>query len=259
MDTRKSTKDGQALLMVDLAQAIAADRIEVVYQPQFACRDGRIVGAEALARWRHERLGAVDARSLLDLAGQAGLCTALSQRVWQRALVAAREWPDTLHLSLNVTAGELGRPGFAADFLVTLEASGLSPGRLVLEITENAPLADVEGAADRLRRLTQRGVRLALDDFGAGYCDFRYLKLLPLAALKLDRSMVSGVTEDARDLAVLRGLVTMADALGLEVVAEGIETLPQREAVAREGCTSWQGFLGAAPMGGVQFSKLVQI
>ena len=137
-----------------------------------------------------------------------------------------------------------------------LETSEIEPARVMLEITENAPIVDVAGVAERLRRLTKRGVRVALDDFGAGYCDFRYLKALPLAALKLDRSMVAGVAEDARDLAVLRALLAMADALGLEVVAEGVESEAQLGVVVREGCASWQGFLGAAPMGAEEFARL---
>ncbi len=258
MDRGKLKAGGQAALITDLVRAIEQDRIEVVYQPQFACADGRIVGAEALARWRHERLGPIDARSLVDLAGQAGLRSALSQRVWQRALEAAGEWPERVHLSLNVAAGDLGRPGFVADFCGMLEESGLAADRVMLEITENAPIADIEGAADRLRRLAARGVQVSLDDFGAGYCNFRYLKLLPLAALKLDRSMVTGIAENARDLAVLRALVALADAMGLEVVAEGIENQAQLGVAAAEGCARWQGFLGAAPMGAEEFARLAR-
>src|SRR5690606_38549339 len=110
------------------------------------------------------------------------------------------------------------------------------------------------GTAGRLQALADLGVRIALDDFGAGFCNFRYLKLLPLHALKLDRSMIEGIDEDPRDLAVLRGMLAMAAALGLEVTAEGVEREEQRAVIAQEGCSSWQGFLGARPLTADRFA-----
>ena len=127
-----------------------------------------------------------------------------------------------------------------------------------MEITEQVLVADLDRTAERLRQLAGRGIRIALDDFGAGFCNFHYLKRLPLHALKLDRSMIEGIAEDPRDLAVLRGILAMARALGLEVVAEGVEYEAQRAAIAREGCSSWQGFLGARPMTAPEFAALVR-
>jgi EAL domain-containing protein (putative c-di-GMP-specific phosphodiesterase class I) len=126
---------------------------------------------------------------------------------------------------------------------------------VTLEITEQALVADLDGSARRLRALTKLGMRVALDDFGAGFCNFKYLKRLPLHYLKLDRSMVEGIDVDARDLAVLRGIISMARALGLEVIAEGIERESQRQAIAREGCVAWQGFLGARPLPAEEFAQ----
>jgi EAL domain-containing protein (putative c-di-GMP-specific phosphodiesterase class I) len=126
--------------------------------------------------------------------------------------------------------------------------SGFAPDRLTLEVIEQALLNDVRQAADTLGRLSAEGVRVALDDFGAGFCNFRYLKLLPLNYLKLDRSMIDGIATDPRDLAVLRAIVAMARALGLEVIAEGVESEAQRLRIAEEGCAFYQGFLRSQPV-----------
>jgi EAL domain-containing protein (putative c-di-GMP-specific phosphodiesterase class I) len=169
----------------------------------------------------------------------------------------AAKWPEPLRLSLNVTAMDLAEEDFAGTIAAALAGTGFAPRRLTLEITEQALVADLEHGAAQLEKLAAAGVRIALDDFGAGFCNFRYLKRLPLHALKLDRTMIEGVIDDERDLAVLRGILAMAKALGLAVTAEGIETAAQREAIVREGCTVWQGFLGAKPMPAEEFSKMI--
>ena len=134
--------------------------------------------------------------------------------------------------------------------------AGFPPEHLTLEITEQVLVADLERTGRRLRQLADLGIRIALDDFGTGFCNFHYLKRLPIHALKLDRSMIEGVADDPRDLEVLRGILAMARALHLDVVAEGVEREEQRAAIAREGCASWQGFLGAKPMPGAEFAAL---
>jgi EAL domain-containing protein (putative c-di-GMP-specific phosphodiesterase class I) len=120
-------------------------------------------------------------------------------------------------------------------------------------------VADLDRSAERLRQLADLGVRIALDDFGAGFCNFSYLKRLPLHYLKLDRSMIDGVDDNSRDLAVLRGIISMAVALELDVVAEGVERESQRATIEREGCIAWQGYLGARPMPANEFVKLTML
>jgi EAL domain-containing protein (putative c-di-GMP-specific phosphodiesterase class I) len=239
----------------ELAGAIARDEVELRFQPQFACDNGRIIGAEALVHWQHEELGAVAGDELFLIAGRSELARGLTDHVLVRALAAAQHWPDHLHLSLNVTAADLTASDFTASVTGALARSGFAPGRLTLEITEQALVSELDRSAERLAELVALGVRVALDDFGAGFCNFRYLKKLPLHFLKLDRSMVQGIAEDRRDLEVLRGIVAMANALDLAVVAEGIETEAQREAVVHERCHAWQGFLGARPMTAAQFAS----
>ncbi len=231
-----------------MLRALDRREIEVLFQPQFACSDGAIVGAEALARWQHPSLGEIGARDLFAIAERAALVAPLSRHVVARALEDASEWPKNLHLSLNITPEELGDPRFAADFAELIGRSAIAPARLVLEITEDVLLRNLQQAAEALSALRALGFKTALDDFGAGFCNFRYLKELPLDALKLDKVMVEGIPGDAKDLAVFRAIVSLGRALGLAVVAEGIESEIQRATVISEGCNYWQGFLRAQPM-----------
>jgi EAL domain-containing protein (putative c-di-GMP-specific phosphodiesterase class I) len=236
------------VLEADLLSALDRREIEVLFQPQFSCVTGAVVGAEALARWRHPTLGAIGARDLFAIAERAALVAPLSRHVVARALEDAATWPEGLTLSLNITPEELGDPRFAADFAALIGRSEIAPQRLMLEITEDLLLRNLAQAASALKALRGLGFRTALDDFGAGFCNFRYLRELPLDALKLDKAMVEGVPADATALAVLRAIVALARALGLAVYAEGIEDEIQRAAITAEGCDYWQGFLRAQPM-----------
>ncbi|WP_231889609.1 EAL domain-containing protein [Erythrobacter neustonensis] len=236
------------VLEADLLCALDRREIEVLFQPQFACASGAVVGAEALARWRHPTLGSIGARDLFAVAERAGLVAPLSRHVVARALEDAATWPEGLTLSLNITPEELGDPRFAADFAALIGQSEIAPGRLMLEITEDVLLRNLAQAVSALKALRGLGFRTALDDFGAGFCNFRYLRELPLDALKLDKAMVEGVPADGTALAVLRAIMALARALGLTVYAEGIEDEIQRAAITAEGCDYWQGFLRAQPM-----------
>ena len=236
------------MLEADLLSALDRREIEVLFQPQFSCGTGAVIGAEALARWRHPSLGEIGARDLFAIAERAALVAPLSRHVVARALEDAAIWPDNLTLSLNITPEELGDPRFAADFAALIGRSDIPPQRLMLEITEDLLLRNLAQAASALRALRGLGFRTALDDFGAGFCNFRYLRELPLDALKLDKAMAEGVPGDATALAVLRAIVALGKALGLAVYAEGIEDEIQRAAITAEGCDYWQGFLRAQPM-----------
>lgn len=237
----------------DLAEAITHDAIELMFQPQWRSDDSAMAGAEALVRWEHGEHGLLAGDALVAIAQSGGLARRLSRHISRKALDAACAWDNTLRLSLNVTAMDLFDRTFAEGLLDMIAESGFPPDRVTLEITEQALVADLDRSAERLRLLADAGLRIALDDFGAGFCNFRYLKLLPLHSLKLDRSMIEGVAEDARDLAVLRGIMAMAKALELQVIAEGVETHAQRDVAVREGCHVWQGFLGGKPVPAGEF------
>lgn len=244
-DRRLATADPLAL---QLAEGMALGAVEVLFQPQYSSASGQIIGAEALARWRRPLLGDIAGDELFRIATRAGMVRQVSDHVMDEALQTAARWPANLRLSLNVSAGDLATPGFPDIVAGALCRSEFAPERLTLEITEQALVAELDWSAERLTRLVDLGIRVALDDFGAGFCNFRYLKKLPLHDIKLDRSMIEGIADDRRDLEILRGIVALASALDLAVVAEGIETEAQLAAITREGCASWQGYLGARPM-----------
>ena len=200
----------------DFLAAIERGEIAVLFQPQVDLANDRVAGAEALARWEHPELGPIGARQLFAIAERTDQVAQLSRHIADKALAEAARWPAGLRLSINVTPADLAAPGFARELLRLVARRGFEPERLTLEITEHALLTDLEGTAQQLRMLRQAGIRIALDDFGAGFCNFHYLKLLPLDAIKLDRAMVDGIVEDAADLAVLRAIVAMAHALSLQ-------------------------------------------
>ena len=240
----------------DLLAAIDRDEIEVVFQPQYTVSTGALFGAEALSRWQHPVLGKIGAGTLFTIAERADHVTQLTRHMTQRALDAAGQWPDHLRLSLNVTPTDLAASSFSRDFAAMVEGSRIDMSRITLEITEQVLLSDLEQVGELLGELRNRGVSLALDDFGAGFCNFHYLKILPLDRIKLDRSMVQGVLDDNRDLAVFRAIMAMAKALDLKVTAEGIEAEGQLQVIAAEGCDVWQGFLRSQPMSADQFLSL---
>lgn len=232
----------------DLLRALDHFEIEVLFQPQFDCENASVSGAEALARWQHPTLGEIGARDLFAIAERASLVAPLSRHVVARALDEAGAWPDNLSLSLNITPEEMGDPRFPADFTELIGLSGINPARLMLEITEDLLLRNLDQASIALSGLRNLGFRTALDDFGAGFCNFQYLRELPLDALKLDRVMVQDIPGDPKAIAVLRAIMGLGKALDLDVYAEGIESEIQRAAVVSEGCDYWQGFLKAQPM-----------
>lgn len=238
-------------LAVDLHRAIERGEIELRYQPQVDLADDRITGVEALVRWDHPTLGPLGADTLFAAAERADLGVALSDHIQQAALACAVGWPVALgglRLSLNLTAADVSRPGFAALFLARLDASGFPRERLTLEITETGLIGDLPTAAGVLGELRAGGCRIALDDFGTGYSSLAYLKALPLDTLKIDRALTVDIAGSPRDQVVVRGILGIARGLGLNVVAEGVETPEQRDLLAAEGCDLYQGFLRSPPL-----------
>jgi diguanylate cyclase len=246
-----------AELEADLLGAIDRDEIEVLFQPQFSLADDRLTGAEALARWNHPEIGRLGAATLFALAERTDHMAPLSRHIAACALDHARGWPGDLRLSINVTPADLAFGTYVRQMLELVREKGFAAERLTLEITEQALIHNLEQAARIMAEFSRAGIRIALDDFGAGFCNFRYLKVLPLDYLKLDRSMIEDVTSDRKDLAVLRAIIAMARALDLEVIAEGIESEEQRAIVEAEGCSTYQGFLRAQPMSAAMFDMLI--
>ena len=235
-------------LEADLLAAIDRQEIEILFQPQYSLVDDRLIGAEALARWHHPIVGRIGASTLFQIAERADHIAHLSRHIAVRAMEEAMQWPSDLRLSINITPADLAVDNFAIELARLAERVGFSLSRITLEITEQVLLADLDRVSRVLQQLKVLDARIALDDFGAGFCNFRYLKVLPIDCIKLDRSMVDGVLEDERDRAVFRAIMGMAKALDLGVLVEGIETEEQRDFVAAEDCEYYQGFLRAQPM-----------
>lgn len=240
----------------DLRHAIDRGEIEIVYQPQFRFNDDRLVGCEALARWNHAKYGAFGAGVLFSVAARSDYLLPLSHHIHERALSEAAGWTGALadlRLSVNITAQDIAQPGFAASFESKLEASGVSPERLTLEITETGLMRDVEANARVLARLRRKGLAIAADDFGTGYSSLAWLKQLPLDYIKLDHGLTSDIMTDDRGRIVVRSAIALGQALGLKIVAEGVESEEQRRLLAAEGCDIYQGFLRAPPLSADDF------
>lgn len=240
----------------DLRYAIARGEIDVCFQPQFEVATGRIVGAEALARWNHDRLGPLGAAVLFSVATRSQYLVPLSHYIQERALHAAAEWTGALshlRLSLNITPQDLAAPGFAASFLSKLDASGFAPARLTLEITESGLMHDVAANAAVLDHLRSRDMRVAVDDFGTGYSSLAWLKSLPLDYLKLDQGLTADIMSDDRGRIIVQAIIAMGQALRLKIVAEGVETDAQLTLLAAEGCDYFQGFLRAPALDAAAF------
>ena len=244
--------DGEALfdasLESDLRRALDRDEIEMLFQPQVEVSSGRMIGVEALARWRHPDHGDLGANTLFAVAGRSDYLLTLSQHIQHRALAIAAAWPEalsTLRLAINLTANDIAGAGFAGVFLAMVDDSGFPRARLTVEITESGLIDNLQSAADVFATLRAGGVRVAIDDFGTGYSSLAWLKALPLDYLKIDKGLAQDIVGTTRDRVVVRGVIDMARSLGLAVVAEGVETEEQLALLAAEGCNYWQGFLFA--------------
>lgn len=247
-------------LEIDLRRALDADEIEILFQPQVSVTSGRIVGAEALARWRHPTFGELGATTLFSVAERSDYLTQLSDHVQRKAIGLAASWPASLgrlRLSVNITAADIVRPGFAAQFLDLVRQSGFDVKRLTVEVTEGGLIEDLNAAAYLLARLREGGLRVAIDDFGTGYSSLAYLKALPLDYLKIDKRLCEDITGSPRDRIVVRSVIDMARSLGLSVIAEGVETQEQLDLLAQEGCNLYQGFLCSRPVDAAALAALM--
>jgi diguanylate cyclase (GGDEF)-like protein len=245
----------------DLHHAIARGEIDVCFQPQFEVATGRIVGAEALARWNHDQLGPLGAGVLFSVATRSQYLLPLSHYIQERALNAAAEWTGALshlRLSLNITPQDLAAPGFLQSFLAKLDASGLAPARVTIEITESGLMHDVAANAAVLDQLRARDMRVAVDDFGTGYSSLAWLKSLPLDYLKLDQGLTADIMSDDRGRIIVQAIIAMGQALRLKIVAEGVETEAQLALLAAEGCDYFQGFLRAPALDAAAFKVFAQ-
>jgi EAL domain-containing protein (putative c-di-GMP-specific phosphodiesterase class I) len=232
----------------DLNAAAAQDGFTLHYQPRIALDSGAVTGGEALIRWPHSKRGLMAAGSFIPLAEQAGLITGIGGWVLRHACIAACDWAATVRVAVNVSARQLHDRALLGQLGAALAESGLAPERLEIELSEAILLDDDQDTLLALSAVRDLGVGLTLDDFGSGLASLSMLKRLPFEQLKLDRSLIRGLPEDGEDVAIVQAIVDAGHALGLAVVAEGVEGEAQRALLAAMGCDAAQGYLFSRPL-----------
>jgi diguanylate cyclase (GGDEF)-like protein len=238
--------------------ALAQGQIAIVLQPQFDVASGNLVGAEALGRMYHPDLGEVSAGDLFASADRCDLREELSYHIQQEAIAIAAQWPEVfghLRLAVNLGAEEM-TDNYGARLLNLLGSTGFEAHRLTLELTEESLVHDLQLAAGQLELLRSQGVRIAVDDFGTGYSSLLYLKALPLDYLKIDKNMTPDIAGESKDRIILRAIIAMAKALGLLIIAEGVERAEELEMLKAEGCDFFQGYLRAPPLNPEAFKAM---
>ena len=234
-----------------LRHAVTRNELRLMYQPQFALDSGRIVGAEALIRWQHPDWGIVPPSEFIEAAEESGSIIEIGAWVLDQACQALAAWqreaPENFTIHVNLSARQLIDPNLVPLVRNMLTLHQIEPHRLGLEITESALMSDPEAAARTVEDLHNLGVIISVDDFGTGYSSLAYLQRFPVDALKIDRFFISRIDHDPKTAALVKGIVSLAHALGLDTIAEGVETESQRHLTEGLGCTSYQGFLRARP------------
>ena len=235
----------------DLRRALPNDEFVLHFQPQYSLRLGRVVGAEALIRWRHPQHGLMNPGAFMELAEETGLMGAISAWVMEEACRQLSLWhaagSTDLRVAVNVSPHEFSRPDLVQRVSEIVERHGLPREALEIEITENVLLQDVPGVIDKLRLLRQRGIRIAIDDFGTRYSSLNYLRSFPINTIKIDQSFIRDIEGDDSISPIIVAIVGIARGFNLDLVAEGVENDMQRRVLARLGCDEMQGFLFARP------------
>ncbi|MBO1520629.1 putative bifunctional diguanylate cyclase/phosphodiesterase [Oceanisphaera pacifica] len=250
------------LLEEDIKRGLAAKEFCVFFQAQFNS-DKKLVGAEALVRWHHPTRGLLAPGAFIEVAEASSIMSSIDQVVLLRACEQMARWADMpifrdITVSVNISPAQLYQHHFVEDVLAVIEKTGADPQRLKLELTESMLVTDMSQAIERMRQFKQAGIRFAIDDFGTGYSSLQYLQQLPLDQLKIDQSFVRGLPEDSSSLAIIRAVMAMANSLGLEVIAEGVETEVQRDILFANHCYLYQGYLYAKPQAAEQLEAMMQ-
>lgn len=242
------------LLEHDLKHAIESNELELHYQPKVSLTTGTIVGVEALVRWRHAVRGMVGPDAFIPLAEQTGLIVPLSIWVIDRACEELARWRklgiDDVSMAVNLSSRLFVTPGLIETIASALRRHGLPGNLLDLEVTETGSMADPKLAAGLMKKLKSLGATISIDDFGTGYSSLSYLKDFPIDSIKIDRSFVAGMSESEGTLAIVQGMIATARRLGLQVIAEGVETVEQRNLLVREQCNVAQGYYYSRPVPG---------
>jgi diguanylate cyclase (GGDEF)-like protein len=242
-------------LKQEVARAWDRGEFEVFYQPLYRLGDYRLVGSEALLRWRDPEQGLRSPAEFIPVAEETGLIVPLGEWALRRGCRQLREWPGTTGLSVNVSPRQFYHPGLVGDVRRILSDTGVAPERVTLEITESLAMAEEGGGPQTLRALKELGVRIAIDDFGTGYSSLSYLEALPVDVIKIDRSFVARLYQP-ETRSVVKAVLQLADTLGMDCLAEGIETAEQETALAELGCELGQGFFYGRPLPAAEFAQV---
>ncbi|WP_341521194.1 EAL domain-containing protein [Pseudomonas sp. G.S.17] len=236
----------------DLREALPRDQLYLVYQPQISYRDHRVVGVEALIRWQHPEHGLVPPDLFIPLAEQNGTIIAIGEWVLDQACRQLREWHDQgftdLRMAVNLSTVQLHHSELPRVVNNLLQIYRLPPRSLELEVTETGLMEDISTAAQHLLSLRRSGALIAIDDFGTGYSSLSYLKSLPLDKIKIDKSFVQDLIDDDDDATIVRAIIQLGKSLGMQVIAEGVETVAQEAYIISEGCHEGQGYLYSKPL-----------
>ncbi|WP_037495778.1 putative bifunctional diguanylate cyclase/phosphodiesterase [Sphingomonas sp. KC8] len=241
-------------LETELRRAIEGDALQLAFQPLINLQTNKVAGFEALARWDHEALGPISPAEFIPVAEESGLIVPLGRWALESALCTLAEWdrahgaPLPAYVGVNISAIQLARDDVSTAVENALRRSGVSGDRLTLELTESSIVQDPERATRTLQGLKGLDAKIAMDDFGTGYSSLAYLQRLPIDILKIDRSFVTGMLGDRDSVAIVRAVLGLADALGMETTAEGVETFELAQTLAALGCSSGQGFYFAKPL-----------
>ena len=232
----------------DLRKALPAGEFELYYQPVVNLESNEISGFEALLRWNHAEHGQVPPSTFIPLAEEIGFIVPLGEWVIREACLAAARWPEHLNIAVNISAVQFRGSSLMSVIVNALAASGLHPTRLEIEITETVLLQDREATLAVLHQMRALGIRIAMDDFGTGYSSLTYLQSFPFDKIKIDRSFVKDITENAGSLYIVRAVAALANGMGMAATAEGVETAEQLDRIAAVGCTEMQGYLFSKPL-----------
>ena len=245
MDLQMQTR---RIMEQDLRKALPSGEFELYYQPVVNLASKEISGFEALIRWNHPSKGMISPADFIPLAEEIGFIVPMGEWVIRQACATAAQWPDDLHVAVNISAIQFRSPGLMQVIVSALAASGLAPTRLEIEITESVLLHNKEATLAVLHQLRALGIRIAMDDFGTGYSSLTYLQSFPFDKIKIDRSFVKNITENSSSLNIVRAVAALANGMGMTATAEGVETAEQLHSIASEGCTEMQGFLFSRPL-----------
>ncbi len=233
---------------IDMREAVRGRQFHLNYQPLFSLEKNRIVGFEALIRWQHPKHGLISPAEFIPLAEDTGMIVPISEWVMNEACARASQWPEDVRIAVNLSPVLFKNAGLPLMVMQALDATGLNPSRLELEVTESLFIDNVERTLAMLSSLRECGIRIALDDFGTGYSSLNYLRSFPFDKIKIDKSFVNDLTADHSARAIIGAITALAGALGMETIAEGVEDSDQLEALRLQGCTNIQGYFFSRPV-----------